>query len=92
MQKLLLQILLVLSALAMFGCAVPGGATRSKDVSISEEVELECKSANRLGCRHKGSLYPWNAWAEVKGYDSVEYEVKEVNQTGNKATVLIVKR
>ena len=92
MKTFLLQVLIMLSATALFGCAQYGGSTQSEDVSISNGVELECKSANRLGCRHKGNLYPWNAWAEVKGYDSVEYEIKEVNQSGNKATVLIVKR
>lgn len=55
-------------------------------------VDVECKSASKLGCRHKGRFYPWNAWLNVKGYDAREYDMKEVIQEGNRATVVIVRR
>ena len=75
------------------GCAVPGGLQETEiSASTPTVIELECTSANRLGCRHKGNVYPWNAWVEVQGYDSHTYFVKGVNQHGNHATVMVVKR
>lgn len=55
-------------------------------------VQLECKAANRLGCRHRGNIYPWGAWVELKGYNSSNFEVVEVVQTGSQAQVMVVER
>ena len=54
--------------------------------------QLECKTASYMGCRYKGRVYPWNAWVEMKGYDSKEYAVKEVIQTGPRAMVHVIQR
>lgn len=58
----------------------------------NQGIEVECKSASSLGCRHKGRVYPWNAWLEVKGYAAKDYDMKEVIQHGSRATVVIMQR
>lgn len=93
MKPLLLKTILLLSVMFSFGCVAQSGSHQAQITSSeSAIIELECHSANRLGCRHKGNIYPWNAWVEAKGYDSLRYAVKDVNQSGNKATVLVVER
>lgn len=65
---------------------------RNQSWKGDQGFEVECKSASTLGCRHKGRIYPWNAWLDMKGYNAKEYDMKEVIQNGGKATVVIVKR
>ncbi len=78
------------------GCVAQQGnlqvAPPTSAVQTEEPVSLVCAAAIKLGCRRKGTLYPWNAWVEMNGYRSTDYEVKEVVQTGNRATVVVVKR
>jgi hypothetical protein len=57
-----------------------------------ESITLECRVAHQLGCRHKGRIYPWNAWVETKGYKASKYTIVDVVQTGNKATVTLIKK
>jgi hypothetical protein len=77
------------------GCATKHENTQN-DMALAAEdrelIRLECRSAIRLGCRHKGYIYPWNAWVEMKGYKSTEYEVKDVVKAENHASVLVMKR
>ncbi len=93
MQKLLTKLILLLSAVVFFGCSVNSEAIRSQNISTGPlEVKLECKAANRLGCRHHGQIYPWNAWVEEQGYNSKQFAVKDVIQTGNTAVVRVIER
>ena len=80
----------------MVGCAakteVGPVSSGSSGLEIEKEqvmIKVECKSAHDLGCRHKGNIYPWNAWLDIKGYDSKDYELKEVVHEGSRATVFI---
>lgn len=91
--KVIVKLYLLVCVVGLVGCATNGGAMQSSATSnLPAVIELECKSANRLGCRHKGQTYPWNAWVEMKGYDSKQYEVKEVISTGPTAVVQVVER
>jgi hypothetical protein len=95
MNNIALKACLILITLSVVGCA---GKTTPKTEPVQTSslrvvvAELECRSANRLGCRHKGYIYPWNAWAELKGYKSADYTVEEVLMSGNQATVVVAKR
>lgn len=93
-RKLFKGSLLVLTTLIV-GCAasLPTEETLQQTTEVAPEViQLECKAASYMGCRYKGRVYPWNAWVEMKGYDSTEYAVKEVIQTGPRAMVHIIPR
>ena len=90
--KEVVRLFLLICATGLVGCATNGAVQSPAISNLPAAIELECKSANRLGCRHKGRTYPWNAWVEVKGYNSKRYSVKDVQQTGNRAVVLVVER
>jgi hypothetical protein len=90
--KDVVKLYVLICLIGLFGCAANGAVQSRTEPTPSATIELECQSANRLGCRHKGRTYPWNAWVEVKGYDSKTYSVKDVQQTGNRAVVLVMER
>ncbi len=93
MQRILTKLILLISAVVLFGCSLNSEAIRSQNVSTGPlEIKLECKAANRLGCRHQGQIYPWNAWVEMKGYNSKRFAVKDLIQTGNTAVVVVIER
>ena len=56
-----------------------------------ETLTLECRSAHRLGCRHQGRIYPWNAWVELQDRDG-EYEIVDVRQSGHRAEVIVQRK
>lgn len=93
MKKLLLRISLSFIMMSLAGCAA-NNVMKQDPIAMNnrEVIELECKAANKLGCRYKGRLYPWNAWVEKKGYSSKQFVVKDVTQTGSTATVLVEER
>jgi len=86
---------LLLATTLIVGCAasLPSQETRQQTTKVGPKViQLECRAASYMGCRYKGRVYPWNAWVEMKGYDSKEYAVKEVIQTGPRAMVHVIQR
>lgn len=98
--RFIMPLLFLVSGL--FGCAANSSVTKvvevpkpTPEVSILDTfqgIKVECASANKLGCRHKGRTYPWGAWLEVKGYSSKKYALIDVVQAGNRATVLVEER
>lgn len=99
MKTTLLKMIFLVLLFPMVGCAaktgvgaesaLPGETGAGKERAM---IEVECKSAYDLGCRHKGYIYPWNAWLDMKGYDAKDYELKEVVRDGSRATVVIMER
>ncbi|MDH3999525.1 MAG: hypothetical protein OET90_11905 [Desulfuromonadales bacterium] len=88
-------IVFTLVGLAMItGCATGTGAS-SRAQQPKEDpdlIRLQCKVAYDRGCRHQGRVFPWGAWLDVQGYDSRDYELKQVVREGPGATVLVLPR
>ncbi len=96
MKTVLLKICLLLALSGLLGCAATSVEPPPTPLQITPDIpgaiKLECQGANRLGCRYKGRIFPWNAWVEAKGYNSKQYAVKDVIRSGNQAVVLVVER
>ena len=78
------------------GCAATQSTTTAEKMQSTIEpkkeiVEVVCKAAYKQGCRHMGHIYPWNAWLDISGYDSADYNLLEIKRSGNQATVYLEK-